>query len=788
MTNSRYGKLAAHVSALGIALGLLAACGGGGGNTGFRPPAPAPAPTPTPTPTPPPGGGSGFVQQDVPRAFDTPELRRSDGPTQHNAPAVWAQGHTGAGVTIGVIDTGIDDDSPEFAGRLSPRSTDIYGNRALEGPDDHGTLVSLVAAARRNGEGIVGIAYDATILAIRTDDPGSCGGDNLQDPTSDCAFFDNAIADSVDYAVANGAKVINISLGGPGTINNRLRASVRSAVEAGLIVVVAAGNDGLANLTPFAAELSRAGSGGVVVVGSVDQNYAISDFSNKAGTNQQQYLTARGEGICCVYENGEIFVDNEGFVYLFSGTSFAAPQVAGAAALLAQAFPNLTGREIAEILLASAFDAGDTGADAVYGQGILDIFAAFQPIGTTAIAGQRVPLSLADGVAVGSPAMGDAFATASLPSLITDKYSRAFATDLARNLRGAAVPQRLHGAIGQAQRSVSSSAGPATAAFSIDARGRGVPRAAALQLSGEDAERARVLAAQIALRVSPGTQIGFGYGYGADGIAAGLQGQERPAFMIAGEASGDRGMLARSDAAFAVRQQLGDWGITARAETGSTQTAAAVVRAAQLRGQPVREDISRLGLSLDRQLGAVEATLGLDWTQEEQTVLGARFHEGFGLAGSDSVFLDLDLGWAFAPGWRAGASARRGTTALRDAPLVGDGSRLTSSAWSLDLERRGLLGETDRLALRMSQPLRVESGGLNLLLPSSYDYATLKPGYSLQSLSLAPEGRELVGELSYRTQLWGGNAGASLFYRHQPGHYAQAPADAGVALRWSSAF
>ncbi len=532
----------------------------------------------------------------MPAAFNTQELRDSDGPGQHNAASAWAAGRNGSGVTIAVIDTGIDTDSPEFAGRISPLSTDIYGTRGVEGTDDHGTTVALVAAAARNNTGIVGIAWQSTILAIRADEPGSCAADSPQNANSQCSFFNSAIADSIDYAVANGAKVINISLGGPASLTADLRTSVRAAVDAGLLVVVAAGNDGLTGLQPFAAEFASAGDGGVIVVGSVNGSYQLSGFSNRAGTSQNQYLAARGEANCCVYQNGEIFVDDEGFIFLFSGTSFATPQVAGAAALLAQAFPHLTGRQIAEILLESAWDAGAAGTDAVYGRGILDIAAAFQPIGTTGIAGQRTALALGDGSGISSPAMGDAFRTASLPTLITDRYQRAFETDLAGSLRGAEQRQRLHGALAGQSRTLSGAVEQVSVAFTIDASGRTPPRAEALRLSREDAEGARVLAARVAVQLAPETQLAFAYREGAGGVVAGLQGQSRPAFMIAGEGSADDGMLAASDAAVAMRQQLGDWGLTVSAQTGSTWTASSVRRAAALRGQREEEDMASFSL------------------------------------------------------------------------------------------------------------------------------------------------------------------------------------------------
>ena len=724
----------------------------------------------------------------VPARFNTTEFRRSDGPDQHNAASVWAQGIAGDGVTIAVIDTGIDPDSPEFAGRVSPASTDIYGSRGIEGPDDHGNLVSLVAGAARNGTGVLGMAWGSTLLAIRADEPGSCASDDAVDPTTECGFTDTAIAQSIDYAVTSRARVINISLGGPDGITPTLERAVADAVAAGVLVVVAAGNDGRTELSQFARMMSDAGDGGVIVVGSVDENYEISSFSNRAGANPQNYLAARGERICCTYKDGELFIDEEGFAFLFSGTSFAAPQVAGAAALLAQAFPNLTGTQIAQILLESAFDAGETGSDAVFGRGILNVAAAFQPSGTTQLAGELAAFALGDSMAAGSPAMGDTFVTASVPTVVTDKYQRAFATDLGATLRGAEVPQRLHGALGQGVRHVSAGSDRASLAFSIDASGRRAPWPRALQLVREEAGQAEVLAARVAMRISREMQLGLAYRQSAEGLAAGLRGSRRPAFMIASAASGDSGMLERADSAVAVRRALGEWGLTLSAETGSTITPASERRAAQMRGRRVEEDLASFGLSLDRRFGAFNTALGVTWTAEDRTVLGARFHEGFGLQGSDTLFLNADIGWQLSDDWRAGAAYRRGFTHLRSAPLVADGSALSSDGWSLDLQRRGLFAQDDSLALRLSQPLRVSSGALNLRLPSSFDYATMTPDYAVRTLSLSPEGRELTGELAWNGGLWGGHAAASLFVRRQPGHYADAPADMGAALRWSRRF
>jgi subtilisin family serine protease len=525
------------------ALLVLAACGGGGGGgnvISVPPPAPAPPP-PAPAP---PVANTGMPQRvSVPTAFNTAEFRRSDGPAEHNAAAAWDAGRTGQGVSIAVIDTGIDDDSPEFAGRISPLSKDIAGSRPLTGVDDHGTNVAMVAAAARNGTGVVGMAFDSTILALRSDKVGSCETETPGDEESGCRFEDTTIARAIDYASSNGARVINMSLGGEGVSQGVLNA-VSAAANRGLIIVVAAGNEGLAQPESFAAGIDKAGGGAVIVVGSVDADGSMSSFSNKAGPQSQHYLTALGSRICCTYQNGQLYVDGEGYSYLFSGTSFSAPQVSGAAALLAQAFPNLTGRQIAEILLRSAFDVGAPGVDTEFGHGILDINRAFQPLGTTSLAGGSTAMPLGDGTGAGSAAMGDALVAASLPAIVLDEYDRAFEADLAGTLRGAAPVDRLGRAMGTSQRRVSFGSQLTSLAFSIDDRGR----LGELRLDGQEGEKARVLAARIATQLAPGLRLGFAYAEGAHGLVAQLQGQDRPAFLIAPDAGGDDGAFQRSSA------------------------------------------------------------------------------------------------------------------------------------------------------------------------------------------------------------------------------------------------
>ena len=718
----------------------------------------------------------------------------------HNAITAWEGGNTGAGEIIAIIDTGIDQDSPEFAGRLHPDSQDVAGNASVEAIDDHGTNVALVAAAARDDTGVVGIAFDAQILALRGDAPGTCTVDEDDADLEGCAFFDRDIADGVDQAVASGATVINISLGG-GAPTARLRTSITTAANAGIVIVVSAGNDGDSTdpnvdpnqPDPFAEGLLAAGGGNVIIVGSVDPNGEFSDFSNRAGNLAASYLTAQGERICCVYNEGvlEVTTDANGnqFVTLFSGTSFSAPQVAGAVALLAQAFPNLTGAEIVEILLDTAADAGDAGTDAVFGRGTLDIAAAVSPQGTMSIAGTTMALAIGDNSGVASTAMGDALTDAPLQTVLTDKYDRAYNFDLGSRFRSASVAPKLEGAVANRGRRLTASGNGVSLAFRVeDAPTSGFAQSGQLRLSQDEAEQARVLAARIALKLAPDMDVAFGFAESSYGLVGQLQGQSRPAFLIAQTAGTENGFFRRSDAAFALRHKLGNWGLTVSADRGDAILGG--LRISQgFRGRTrERYGISNVGLFADRRIGSIETAFGLTMMQEEQTVLGAYFDRSIGAGGANTLFFDGSASFPVAGQWRLGGAFRLGQTRADRVGLISSGSNFASNAWSFDVSRRSMFQAGDSFGFRVTQPLRVEKGGLSLNLPVAYEYSTESAIFDRRAISLSPGGREVMSELAWSGAMFGGNTSASLFYRRQPGHIATASDDAGVAIKWNRGF
>ena len=769
-----------HVALLG-SLGLLSACGDGGGVVSIpvsaaNTPAvttPTPASTPSVTPS---------------AVFQTSEYSRSTGPATHNVLPAWQNGYNGQGVTIGFVDSGIDTTSPEFAGRISAASADVVSNRGISNvTDDHGTNVALVAAAARDNTGVLGIAYNATLLIARADTPGSCSA------SAGCGFSDPAIAAGIDRAVQNGAKVINLSLGGSAPSTVVVNAVARAAAS-GAVIVVSAGNDARANPDPFAVGLRQAGNGNVIIAGSVNASGGISSFTDRAGSEAQNYLTALGEGICCVYQNGVLKVttnaQGQQLITVSSGTSFSAPQISGAAALLIQAFPNLTAGQVVSLLLSSARDAGATGTDAVYGHGILDIGNAFSSKGVTSLAGSSTQIALGSSAVITSHAMGDAVAqSAGLSAVVLDSYNRAYRDNFGANLRIAPVAQLLAIAVGSAQHHISQHSGPVSLAFTVDGSNPGASVwTGQLHISREDSRAAKVLAGRIVTQFGSGTALALGFAEAPDSLISSLQGRSSPAFQIAQAASDDMGFNRAGGSSFALRRGIGPWGLTLSGGRESVQAGFAPRPGETLQDQHNSFGASRFGVALDRHFGAVASSLALSWLGEDRSVLGAFFDPAFGAHGADSVFVDAALGWHPADRWQLNAAWRQGFTRARSSAFIAPGSSFSSYGWSVDASRSGVFSGGDSLGLRIAQPLRVASGGISLNLPTAYSYATEAATYELVPLSLAPRGRELDTELAWRGALWGGNASASVFARFNPGNVASLPLDKGVALRWNTGF
>ena len=261
--------------------------------------------------------------------------------------------YTGAGITVAVIDTGIDTDHPEFAGRISEYSYNATEDKIVKDYDDwsliedevgHGTAVTGVIAAAMDGTGTVGIAPNVNILVIKAE----CDANGCFYRMSDLIY-------GLYYAIERDANVVNMSFG-VCCANNPFAEATQLAYDSDVICVAAAGNQHTAALTWPAADEH------VIGVGALDA-WTLANYSN-FGENVD--LCAPGTTYTSLM--GGKYGD-------MTGTSLASPIVAGAMALLLQNNPYTTFDDVTEILYASCYDLGSLGRDWYYGFGALDVSA-----------------------------------------------------------------------------------------------------------------------------------------------------------------------------------------------------------------------------------------------------------------------------------------------------------------------------------------------------------------------------------------------------------------------------
>jgi subtilisin family serine protease len=266
------------------------------------------------------------------------------------ADKVWNNlGVTGRGITVAVIDTGIDYTHPDLGGCFGPGCKVTGGHnytnngRSANDPMDdygHGTHVAGILAA--NGS-VKGVAPDAKLLAYKAGGP------------SDTIDTSAAIAATED-AVIYGAHVINMSFGGSGSPDDPMSQAVDNAVTAGVVVVVAAGNSGPGYSTVGSPGVARQ----ALTVGASDKNNVIASFSSRgpaSGTYQiKPEVLAPGSSIISTVPRGTCSLcDSSGYQAL-SGTSMAAPHAAGTAALLLEQFPTWTPDQVKESLMERSVD------------------------------------------------------------------------------------------------------------------------------------------------------------------------------------------------------------------------------------------------------------------------------------------------------------------------------------------------------------------------------------------------------------------------------------------------
>lgn len=360
--------------ALAVSASLLAGCGGG-------------------------GGGGGTVRVDPPPAtlqppvVLAPRAEYSKHLVATNAAPARVAGLTGAGVRIGVVDSGINRSHPALNPRVVANLNYVSSsnnNLAVDDVQGHGTAVAQIMAGTAFGEWPGGIAPGATMVSARI----------IQDksPDDDGSGQGNEITGAIGLKpihqdlINRGVKIMNNSWGGLYWTNPSATAPIADEYRPfimgnGGLVVFATGNSGFADPSSMAALPSQPGPNGTLPAADLERGWIAvtavnpdspgqldtgSDgtvYPNACGVAMRYCLAAPGTVIVTGTNNSPTNPD----YWRWKGTSFAAPIVSGAAALVWEAFPYFNNDLLRQTLLGTALDIGAPGVDSIFGYGLLDI-------------------------------------------------------------------------------------------------------------------------------------------------------------------------------------------------------------------------------------------------------------------------------------------------------------------------------------------------------------------------------------------------------------------------------
>ena len=800
---------------VGILAAGLSACGGGGGG-GIRPTPPTP-PTPPTLPTPPVPAveaqdgirsvGGEELEPSNPRnpvSWETREYELSNGLALINASAGYATRTTGraggSGITVAVLDDGVA--HPDLLGGGFDAQVAFAGVHDR----DHGTPVAGIIAARRNNSGTHGVAYNANLLSAET--CGVAGGGIISCPqVSDSA-------DEVAVMIASAAgltqrygslksnpkassHIINMSFGWGNVADvPQITDAMRGAADAGRIMVAALGNCGSASaratnpactanggfddgLGPSGAPASNVADAGIagyaIAVGSLNADgTGRASHSNTCGSVRNYCLFAPGEGIYTTRKDG-----GYGTV---SGTSFAAPHVSGAAAVVWAAFPNKKADQIVRRLLTTARPLDGQGISSIYGHGKLDLAAALSPVGFTSLSlngGTQAPL--VDTSVNLPPGFGAPSGASSLyDAVVYDEQMFPFLYDLTSVFHTAqtrspdSALQDFLSSLGTSY-SVSLAGRRASVHFVRDDE----PSDARLDLADEVRDEEEVQDYRFNFNPVPELEVSVGHGADSIGASNGFVASRTNRAIFGNQLS------VGPFAAFAGRG-LGlslDWrldedtsfdfaGKDGRGYFGSSSTR-----------------LASLGLTRrvhgNVTLGARYGTL-----RESDSVMGIRTTGAFtGVPDAATDFLDLSVEGRVSDSVTLFGSASHGNTAggvPGEASLVAKWSGTRASSFVIGTEVERLWRDSDRLTVTASSPFRAQRATVHLDIPDR-EAADQVVRYSRRAVDLTPGGRERRLELVYETGpgLFDDRMSLVLgsYVRVDPGHDRDADTDFGAAAK-----
>jgi len=702
------------------------------------------------------------------------EFARSVSVRQLNLSGVHSQGILGRGVIVGVLDTGLNLNHPEFrnSGRILTGYNASTGGTDVSDDWGHGTHVAGIIAAAADGQGMYGVAPGTSLLPVKV-----FGGAPGMSAASS-ADIDRGLL----YATSHGARVINLSLGGNSPTGST--ALSRMAADNRTLVVVAAGNDGMAH-PAWPARYAKEGwaNGTMIAVGAVDANRKIAAYSNRAGDAAEHYLVAPGVGVTSTYFNGYASL---------SGTSMAAPAVSGAAALLMGYWPYLKANQVAAILLNTADDLGAKGTDPVYGRGLLNVQKALSPQGSfnyrTSVGTVAVLALTGKAILTSQPRVTTPTAFGGLVTEVFDDYGRNFTSD-----EGAAlsIPTQMttDTLLGRNDRMV-------------DAAERTLPNGTRLMTLQSQPADVRAMApglertgrtdawnhltdgtpsAMFRMQRLDGSDVSVGNG-SLSSLSLGLM-----TSSMASHLAGSETLLSNPLLGLAPNHRFVAMGLPLP-HGWSTRMALVKAQTNPLEAARAHGDVNVFELMHQGDSHAVNLSFGC---LNEQGLLGGYSNVAMGLSQTTrTTGMTLSAAIKVNKDWRLASSY---STAYTPAPvstgMLVHATSVRSKGFGVGLIRANTWQAGDRLSFMVNAPLRASAGTLSYQVIDSVNPDDGTPHYAMHTVQLRPQAREWITEVRYQTRLSAHSTlTAAAAHRQNPDHDATAPSQVALGLRYQWSF
>ena len=697
----------------------------------------------------------------------------------------------GEGVTIAILDTGVDTDHVNLSESIDLPNCGTQSCDANYGEEDagtHGTHVAGIAAADRDSTGMHGVAYNARILSGCANITGGCAESGTDSSTSALLKWSadqGARVANMSYAYTysygnrrsrvvvrsdwSRSRVRSISFGEPGSSAYR---GVQSALERGLVGVVAAGNHNVGSSYSTktaqpgalaAAPLDYAGTSIAedlnlqwIAVVNVTSGKQLSSISHGCGEAASFCLAAPGTNIYSTLPN-----DQHGYK---SGTSMAAPQVSGAVAVVAAAFPTLKlpsghsfsylcnsgdaranqaqchSKAVVNRLFVTAEDLGATGTDSVYGQGLLDLEAATELVGSAQLqsaSGQQVDLSRS--ALKTSSAMGDSLKRqlADVQFVATDSYDRAgflYSGSALLNNQDEGESRTADYLTASRQESMTSEQLSDQLSYSFR--------------ESHAADNSVSLSSVFSFSFNDNESIVFSRGLNAASQFGLLTNDDLDIESLTSTSAFANPFQSFNKAATGVSYamkvndvwQLKTGAFQAEKENGDDRSDSMTV---EFTGQLTRK---------------LQMSLTAGYLREKESLLEAN---GSGIwsfdRGSDTQFYGINLSYQLQKNTYLLAEYNQGITdssGISDNAFISQQNSLESDSLSLGLKTA--LGSDTSLAAFVTQPMAVSNGSIDLNLPTGYQGSQLK--FEQINLDLSPESRQTDFELVVRREFKQHNA------------------------------